>query len=172
MNLKKRRKSRPSISKENNPLTRKDPDVYGGRRFHCMKVFQEICLLGFGYKLRLETIWRARNAVTIKRVAKDCLVTEQFKIFKKAFDKAEHGDRDGLIDYHTKSFQKMNQVITAATAKILNSATGVAGPIALIGATGDARRALGHKDGQLPVSLLNTFGKRPDGSPVFGVSSP
>ena len=49
-NLKKRRKSGPSISKENNPLTSKDPDAYGGQRFHCMKVFQEICLLGFGPK--------------------------------------------------------------------------------------------------------------------------
>ena len=137
-----------------------------------MKVFQEICLLGFGYKLRLETIWQSLNAVTIKQIARDCLVQEQYKIFKKAFDKAEHGDRDGLIDYHMRLFQKTNQVITAATGKILNSATGVAGPIALIGATGNARRALGHKDGELPVSLLTTLGKRPDGSPVFGVISP
>ena len=120
-----------------------------------MKMFQNIKFNGFGDKLRLEEIWRPKHIVTIKGVAKNVLLPEQYRKLSKAIGIASEPQIAGLIALFTKSFQKMFQNITFSLGCWLNSGFGPAGPGALTHGTPAALAALGHKGPGTTVTSLS-----------------
>lgn len=137
-----------------------------------MKEFQKINLIAWGQKLRLEAVWRKTHVVTIRMIAKTFLPKKKWRVFKAAFDTAKPWMQNGLIDLHTKSFQKMCQTISSKISALFNSGFGRAGPAGLDGATPAALAALGFQPEQPTKSLLWMFGTTHGGDPKYLVSSP